>query len=366
MGSVRSAERGAGAATSAVLVVCDGDSVFSALRIALDADGVPTVAVRSAGEALAAGRDRDLAVAVVDADVPAMDVRWLADGLRGSDVASAVPLVVVTSGSAAAGIENVEVVPRPVDVSVLRAKVAAAIELRALRRAARDMEGFRDLVVRVMGHDLRGALQSVELGAQVILSKPEDIAVATRMATTMQRASRRMARLIEELLDFARARLQGAIPVLPVACEVDELVTSALADLEPAAAARVTVDRTGDSRVRWDRDRIGQVLSHLLGNAVQHGLPETPIGVELRGEQERVTIRVRNQGHVAPEALAKILDPFARVGSPPRRGAGLGFGLYLVDQIVRAHAGSVQVDSTPAAGTCVTVELPRCAPAPVV
>lgn len=366
MGSVRSAERAAGEAGSAVLVVCDGDPGLGALRVALDADGVPTLVARSAAEALATCRDRDLAAAVVDADLPAMDVRWLADGLRGPDGAEPAPLVLVTSGRAAAGSEGFEVVPRSADAGVLRAKVAAAIELRALRRAASDMEGFRDLVVRVMGHDLRGALQSVELGAQVILSKPEDAAVAARMATAMQRASRRMARLIEQLLDFARARLQGAIPVLPVPCEVADLVTTALADLEPAAAARVTVETTGDPQVRWDRDRIAQVLSHLLGNAVQHGVPETPIGVELRGDPERVTIAVRNHGHVAPETLARIFDPFARAGSARRRGAGLGFGLYLVDEIVRAHAGSVQVDSTPAAGTCVTVDLPRFAPAPVV
>lgn len=363
MGSVRSVGH---VTAPAVLVVCDGDPGLGALRTALDADGVPTLVARSAAEALATCRDRELVVAVVDADLPAMDVRWLADGLRGADAASVVPLVAVTSSSAAAGAEGIEVVPRAADAGVLRGKVAAAIELRRLHRAAIDLEGFRDLVVRVMGHDLRGALQSVELGAQVVLSKPEDAAVAARMATSMQRASRRMARLIEELLDFARARLQGAIPVLPVACELSDLVTTALADLEPAAAARVTVETAGDSQVRWDRERVGQVLSHLLGNALQHGVPETPIGVELRGEPERVTIAVRNQGVVGPETLATIFDPFARAAAPRRRGVGLGIGLYLVDQIAKAHAGSVRVESTPADGTCVTVELPRHAPVPIV
>jgi two-component system sensor histidine kinase/response regulator len=224
----------------------------------------------------------------------------------------------------------------------------------------KEMLRLSDMFVAVLGHDLRGPLQSVELGAQVILGKPEDATAVLRMANTMQRASRRMARLIEQLLDFARARLQGAIPVLPSACDLGDLTRAALSELEPAAAARVALELTGDTAVTWDRDRIGQVLSNVLGNAVQHGTADTPIRIAIAGDAARVAVVVCNQGHVPAETLPMLFDPFTRAEhGRQRRGAGLGLGLYIVDQIVRAHGGHVEVESTPEAGTTFRIELPR-------
>ena len=234
-------------------------------------------------------------------------------------------------------------------------------ELAEAGRAVDEMARFRDLLVGVMGHDLRGALQSIELGTQVLLGKPEDASAVLRMAGTMQRASRRMTRLIEQLLDFARTRLGGAIPVLPTACDLGELMRKALDEIEPAARARVGLEIATDPDVRWDRDRMAQVLRALIGNAVQHGTPGTPIAIELDGDAARVRIAIRNDGVVPADVLPVLFDPFARAALR-RHGAGsVGLGLNAAAHIVEAHGGRVRVDSSADAGTRVELDLPRVA-----
>lgn len=357
----------------AVLLVDDVEPNLVALEAFLQCDGVRVVTARSGAEALEALLVHDVALALIDVNMPGMDGFELAELMRGAERTRGVPIIFVTgmAGEPARvfrGYESgaVDFLVKPVDPRLLRSKVETFVELHRQRHQLstqlgqlKEMLRLSDMFVAVLGHDLRGPLQSVELGAQVILSKPDDGQVAARMAATVQRASRRMARLIEQLLDFARARVQGVIPIVPVSADVGDLARTALSDLEPAAAERVTVEAACDPRVRWDRDRIGQVLSNVLGNAVQHGMPGTPIVLAVRGDAERLAITIRNEGHVPAEMLPMLFDPFTRAETRRQRGTGLGLGLYIVDQIVKAHGGQVRVDSAPETGTCFTIDLPR-------
>lgn len=232
-------------------------------------------------------------------------------------------------------------------------------ELAEARRAVDEMTRFRDLLVGVMGHDLRGALQSLELGSQVLLGKPDDPPAVLRMAATMQRASRRMTRLLEQLLDFARTRLGGTMPMLAAECDVAELARSVIDELEPAARARVALEVTTDPEVRWDRDRMASMLRTVLTNAVQHGTAGTPITVTIDGDAARVRIAVRNDGAVPPELLPILFDPFARAALR-RHGAGsVGLGLHILTRIVDAQSGCVRVESSAETGTRFEIDLPR-------
>lgn len=361
----------------AILVVDDVADNLVALKALLDGDGVRVVTAHSGAEALEVLLVHDVALALIDVNMPGMDGFELAELMRGTERTRAVPIIFVTgiAGEPARmfkGYETgaVDFLVKPVAPRLLRSKVETFVELHRQRHQLSDQLGqlkemlrLSDMFVAVLGHDLRGPLQSVELGAQVILGKPDDTNAVLRMANTMQRASRRMARLIEQLLDFARARVQGAIPVLPAACDLGDLTRSALSELEPAAAERVTLEVGCDTAVTWDRDRIGQVLSNVLGNAVQHGTEGTPIRIAVAGDAARVAVAVCNQGHIPAETLPMLFDPFTRAESGrQRRGAGLGLGLYIVDQIVRAHGGQVEVESTPEAGTTFRIDLPRHVP----
>ncbi|MEO6026371.1 MAG: hybrid sensor histidine kinase/response regulator, partial [Candidatus Binatia bacterium] len=325
----------------AILLVDDVADNTLALQAYLERDGFRCVTARSGPEALEALLAHDVALALVDVNMPGMDGVELAELMRGTERTRTVPIIFVTgvSGEPARifkGYETgaVDFLMKPVEPKLLRSKVQTFVELHRQRRQLseqltqlKEMLRLSDMFVAVLGHDLRSPLQSIELGAQVILGKPDDAAVAARMANTMQRASRRMARLIEQLLDFARARLQGGIPILPGAGDLGEVAKMVLAELEPTAAARIELRQAGDPHGTWDRDRISQVLSNLVGNAVQHGTADTPIVIDIAGDADHVSIEIRNGGCIPPALLPNLFDPFTRAENGRERSVGLGLGL---------------------------------------
>lgn len=127
-----------------------------------------------------------------------------------------------------------------------------------------------------------------------------------------------------------------------------------------------TLEISGDTEGEWDKPRIGQVLSNLLGNAVQYGFTDAPIGVTVEGNAEAVLLSVHNHGvPIAPDAIAGIFDSLTR-GAPENgdqpRSLHLGLGLYITKEIVSAHGGSIGVTSTEKAGTTFTISFPRSSP----
>jgi signal transduction histidine kinase len=367
---MRPSEQSSARPEVAILLVDVADDL-RALAAVLEWDGVRCLTAHSEAEALAALSAHDVALALVELHRPGTDRFALAERMRGGERTRSVPIIFVTgeSGDRARvfqGYETgaVDYLMKPVEPKLLKSKVDEFVELHRQRHQLaeerdrlKDMLRLSDMFVTVLGHDLRSPLQSIELGAQVILGKPDDAAVTTRMANTMQRASRRMARLIEQLLDVARARLQGGIPILPAESDLGEIARTVLGELDPAAAGRVELRLAGDQHGTWDRDRISQVLSHLIGNAVQHGTAGAPIVIAVDGDDERVAIEIRSGGAIPPASLPTLFDPFTRAENGRGRAAGLG--LYIVDQIVKGHGGVVAVESTPEAGTTFRVGLPR-------
>ena len=117
----------------------------------------------------------------------------------------------------------------------------------------------------------------------------------------------------------------------------------------------------GPDAGRWDGDRLAQVVTNLVNNALAYSPPETPVRVETRGEADGgVVLSVHNQGEpIAPSLLPRLFEPLTR--GPPSQGSAarsIGLGLYIVNRIVHAHGGTVEVRSTPAEGTTFTVHLP--------
>lgn len=233
----------------------------------------------------------------------------------------------------------------------------------------------QNMFLAILGHDLRNPLGTVVTGSSFLMQAldipPKYVLVATRMFNS----ARRMSKLINDLLDFTRTHLGPGIPIrvrqgsLVAVCEevVNELRTS-----HPEQLIELTTAPQLDAI--FDEGRIAQVLSNLIGNAIQYGSLETPVRVNMRASGADVIIDVNNHGTpVAPEKLAAVFDPMVRIAADAHAADGdpavsssnyiertsLGIGLYISRQIVQAHGGTISLVSTEAEGTTFTVTMPR-------
>jgi PAS domain S-box-containing protein len=237
---------------------------------------------------------------------------------------------------------------------------------RAQQELARALD-FRDQVIGILGHDLRNPLGAVRALAGLLQRRGDLPAAARDSVHEIERATERMLEMIGTLLDFTTSRFAGSLPVAPVAADLREVCRGAVEELRAASPGRrIDLEIRGDAQGTWDPARVAQVISNLVANALQHGAPNAPVGVQVRGRPDEVVIAVKNRGPAIPrELLAVMFEPFCR-GSALRDASharGLGLGLYIADQIVRAHGGVIDVESGEAHGTTFTVRLPRRPPA---
>jgi PAS domain S-box-containing protein len=224
--------------------------------------------------------------------------------------------------------------------------------------AIREVERERELFIGILGHDLRTPLHSMRMAADLLVRRgalaPNDAKVVQRVTSS----ARRMSVMVDDLLDFARARLGGGIPIEPHPMDVAALCRSVIEEHEAARPGRViTLGVEGDAVGDWDADRLVQALANLLDNALTHGAIDAPVTVTVEDLGERVRVAVHNQGRAIPSVMmAHIFDPFVR-GDGVRRSTGLG--LYIVRQIALAHGGVVTVESSDQGGTTFAMVLPR-------
>ena len=221
----------------------------------------------------------------------------------------------------------------------------------------------QDLFVAVLGHDLRTPLHTVSIVTEAVAdANVLDEHYAPLMARAV-RSTKRMTQMLDDLLDFTRSRMGGGLPVNPNDVDLHRVVEDAVDEFRSSSPQHTyAVAMTGDLRGSFDAPRIGQVLSNLLGNAVQHGDPETPVQVVVRGDDAEVIVEVRNTGPTIPAAeLPTLFGPFKRLrhGNADDAFPHLGLGLYIADEIVTRHGGRLVVTSTDDLGTCFAAHLPR-------
>lgn len=215
--------------------------------------------------------------------------------------------------------------------------------------------------IAIVAHDLRTPLNSVVLGARTFANDAAVPADARRILEKVERAAWRMNELIHTLLDFSESHFAGTIAISPVATDLDGVTERAIDELRSARPERViTYEQAGNTCGIWDPARLAQVLSNLIGNALTYGESRRAVEVKLVGRTEGVSLSVRNQGPVIPpDVIATLFEPFRRGANAERRGRGLGLGLYIAQQVVVAHGGTIDVESTAKRGTIFTVRLPR-------
>ncbi len=220
-------------------------------------------------------------------------------------------------------------------------------------------ERFRELFIGILGHDLRNPLNAVSMAIYLLSQTATDNQKST--ISRLDTSARRMERMIAQLLDFTRARSGGGIALVRVAGDLATICAQTVDELRVANPNR-TIDLTvvGKTRGLWDTDRMAQVFSNLVANAITYGSRELPVEVRLTAADTQVVCTVRNFGPViSAELMPHLFDPFRRARHAKVAATqGLGLGLFICQQIVAAHGGSTVVQSTEQAGTLFTITLP--------
>ncbi|MFY0563700.1 ATP-binding protein [Archangium lansingense] len=325
-------------------------------------------------EALAAVGEPGLDVVLLDLSLP--DGHGLSNIERVVQAAPALPLVVLT------GTDDEQLAMRAVHAGaqdyLVKGQVTGPLLVRALRyaierkraeeglkreEAARETALFREQFLGILGHDLRNPLQAISGNAALLLrygglSEPQRKAL-----NRISISSDRMARMISDILDFTRTRLGGGYTLQRTWMNVHEVLKQVVEELEVAhPQKRFELSVSGTGWGEWDADRVAQAASNLVGNAVQYSPEDSAVRVVARDEGDGVRVEVHNLGTPIPdERLQHIFDPFVRGRDGTRSGSrsGLGLGLYITNEIVKAHGGVLQVRSTETEGTCFWLKLPR-------
>ncbi|ALM86337.1 hybrid sensor histidine kinase/response regulator [Bordetella sp. N] len=358
-----------------ILVVDDIKQNLVAFEALLSRPGINVLKANSGVEALELLLTNEVALALVDVQMPQMNGFELAELVRGSDRTRTVPLIFLTAATHERdahfrGYEAgaVDFMYKPIDNDVLLSKVNVFVELYTQRKQlARQLEELRqaltlnEMFTAVLGHDLRNPLSAILHGSELLLRTNDDPQVCTN-ARRIKFSAGRMAKMVDQLLDVARIRSNGLV-LEPAQIDYRDMCQAIIEEIaEPQQRARVELTAHGDTVGKVDVDRFSQVLSNLIGNALQHGTAEAPVAIDIDGQQaDRIRVRVRNGGLIPPAQLPDLFNAFQ--ASPESRTSrnGLGLGLYIVKKFVDAHGGTVQATSSTGAGTVFEITMPRAA-----
>jgi two-component system, sensor histidine kinase and response regulator len=356
------------------LLVDDLEENLLALSALLRRQDVEILTARSGAEALELLLVHDVALALLDVQMPEMDGFELAELMRGSERTRQVPIIFVTAGTrdqhrVFKGYESgaVDFLFKPIEPRILQSKADVFFQLhrhklqlaRELREKTETLR-LNEMLTAVLSHDLRSPLNAVLTSALLIQRRSTEEPVKETAGRILS-SSRRMSRMIEDMLDMARARLAGGIPLQREPADLGALVDRVLSEVQAAFPERkIEVAQSGDLGGKWDGERLAQVASNLLGNALQHGDSSGVVRVTVDGTRaDAVVIRVENSGTIPPDLLPQLFDPFRGARRQTGRTEGLGLGLYIVQQIVLAHGGSVDVQSGNDNRTEFVVRIPR-------
>ena len=224
-----------------------------------------------------------------------------------------------------------------------------------------ELAKSRDTFLGILGHDLRSPLGAL-WGAMEVLANSGKTPARDAAYAAGKRSLASMQAMIGDLLDFTRTRLGKGIPIAPATADLANAVKASVEEMALAyPRSTFTLSDAGPIEGAFDGERMRQVISNLLGNAVQHGEPDAEVVVRTGSDEEAIWVTVTNEGPAIPaEDLTAIFEPMVSLaldGTEPT--ANMGLGLFIAREIVLAHGGKITASSSPASGTTFSVSLPR-------
>jgi signal transduction histidine kinase len=364
-----------------LLLVDDLRDNLVALEALLRGEGREVFCAQSGEEALSLMLDHEFALAILDVQMPDMNGFELAATMRGTERTKRIPIVFVSAAGrdlnyAFRGYESgaVDFLHKPLDPHAVRSKANVFIELfrqrLALQTAHAELERavrMRDDFMSMVSHELRTPLNTmflqVQLRRRFLEGGTPDFARLKKLVDSDERQIRSMVRLIDDMLDVSRMRT-GRLAVVPHACDLVALVTrvvDALGEQAQAGGSPLALDAPPRLDLVCDEFRIEQVVSNLLTNALRYG-GHRPVDVRVAQEDGMALVAVTDRGiGIAPADQERIFNQFERAEEGAREAPGLGLGLYIARQIVRAHGGRIELRSAPGQGSTFTVRLPLAA-----
>lgn len=384
-----------------LLIVDDLPENLLALEALIKREDRMVYKALSADEALSLLLQHEFAMAILDVQMPGMNGFELAELMRGTEKTKNIPIVFVSAAGrelnyAFKGYESgaVDFLHKPLDIHAVKSKVNVFVDLfrqskamkqqvEALEESRREQEALlkqlqttqqeleqavrmRDDFMSIVAHEVRTPLNGLILETQLRkMHLARDNASAftlDKMHAMVDRDERQiksLIRLIEDMLDVSRIRT-GKLSIRPSQVDLSALVRGVLLNFAPqidAAESSVTLEAEHPVEGRWDEFRIEQVISNLLTNALRYGA-KSPISVKVYSEQGQACVEVRDQGiGIGEENQKRIFQQFERV-TAKHAVAGLGLGLFISEQIVTAHGGSITVESRIGEGALFRVCLP--------
>ncbi|NMM03417.1 response regulator [Paraburkholderia sp. RP-4-7] len=356
-----------------ILIVDDIAHNITALEALLARPDLAVLVADSGTAALDLLLKHEVALAILDVNMPGMNGFELAALMRGSPRTSHVPIIFLTATAQDAsrtfrGYEAgaVDFLYKPFDPRILQSKVDVFVQLEQQKRqlaaqlvTTRQMLEANEMLMAVLSHDLRTPLGAVLASAEYLLRTAADEQSAT-VATRVKNSSLRMARMVDQLLNLARLQ-GGRLPLQPRSIELANLCKSVIDEFASREnGKRIVFASRGNTAGAWDTDLIWQAVSNLVSNALHHGAQGAEIRVEVDGESvESVQLKVANRGTIPGEVFPHLFKAFGPHSGGARSREGLGLGLHIVQEIARMHGGNVNVSSDEANGTIFTIELPR-------
>jgi signal transduction histidine kinase len=343
---------------ASVLIVDDRAENLLALEGILKPIGARIVRARSGEEALLYLLRDTFAVILLDVQMPRLDGLQTAELIKQREQTRHVPIIFITALSREAAYVfkgyaqgAVDYLLKPVDPEIVRAKVRVFCDLwvrgEKIRRQAAQSE-MKDVFLASVAHEMRTPLAAAKAQAQLALHQLSETECDTASAGALRAIARQIdmvTRLVSDLLDVSRLET-GTLPLNPTQVDVAAIARDVVGRLQLVAEGRqLSVEAPESAPGVADRDRLEQVLTNLINNAIRYSPEGSPVEVAVQAHPEWVQLSVRDRGVGVPrDQQQRIFERFARVARDD--GVGIGLGLTIARAIVEQHGGRIWVEST--------------------